>query len=228
MHLGFIMDGNGRWAKQRSLPRFKGHQAGLEAAKRIIEASSKNGVDYVTLYVFSTENWKRPAEEVSFLMNLMASKAIDYAMQCQKENVKILVRGNVSELSKECRNALKKAVEITGNCSGLCVVLAINYGGRDEIVRAVNRFNEKNPGKEITEKDIRENLDLPYVPDVDMIVRSAGEKRTSNFVLWDSAYSEFFSLDTLWPDWTEKEVEICLEEYSKRNRKYGGLNNESI
>jgi len=223
MHLGLIMDGNGRWATKRSLPRAAGHLEGLKAAKRVVLSAIKLNIDYITLYVFSTENWKRPDQEVNYLMNLMAKK-LPGEMKLYKDNdIRILFRGDIDALPKDARAGILKTVEETKDCKTLTVVLAVNYGGQDEIARACNRFIEKNPGKPISIKDIQENLDLPEVPAPDMIARSAGELRLSNFMLWDSAYAEFLAIDDLWPDWGEKQLQMCLDALSRRVRKYGGL-----
>ena len=223
MHLGLIMDGNGRWATKRSLPRAAGHLEGLKAAKRVVLSAIKLNIDYITLYVFSTENWKRPDQEVNYLMNLMAKK-LPGEMKLYKDNdIRILFRGDIDALPKDARAGILKTVEETKDCKTLTVVLAVNYGGQDEIARACNRFIEKNPGKPISIKDIQDNLDLPEVPAPDMIARSAGELRLSNFMLWDSAYAEFLAIDDLWPDWGEKQLQMCLDALSRRVRKYGGL-----
>ena len=223
MHLGLIMDGNGRWATKRSLPRAAGHLEGLKAAKRVVLSAIKLNIDYITLYVFSTENWKRPDQEVNYLMNLMAKK-LPGEMKLYKDNdIRILFRGDIDALPKDARAGILKTVEETKDCKTLTVVLAVNYGGQDEIARACNRFIEKNPGKPISIKDIQDNLDLPEVPAPDMIARSAGELRLSNFMLLDSAYAEFLAIDDLWPDWGEKQLQMCLDALSRRVRKYGGL-----
>lgn len=223
MHIGLIMDGNGRWAKQRSLPRAAGHMEGLKACKRIVVAASELKIDYLTLYVFSTENWKRPQQEVSYLMNLLAKKLPGELNFYLENNVRIRVRGDIENLPQEARESIISMLEKTAHCTGVNVVLAINYGGQNEIARAVNRFTKNNPGKDITEKDIQNNLDNPDIPDPDLIVRSAGEMRLSNFMLWDSAYAEFLSIDKLWPDWGKEDLQFCLDELSKRVRKFGGL-----
>ena len=223
MHIGLIMDGNGRWAKQRSLPRAAGHLEGLKSSRRVVDAAIKLGIDYLTLYVFSTENWKRPQQEVDYLMNLLAKKLPGETDYYFKNNVRIRVRGNISVLPKDAQNSIVSAVEKTSSCTGLTVVLAVNYGGQDEIVRAVNKFIKNNPETDITIKTLEANLDNPDIPAPDIIVRSAGEMRLSNFMLWDSAYAEFLSIEKLWPDWNQEELEYILNEYSKRTRKFGGL-----
>lgn len=223
MHLGLIMDGNGRWASQRRLPRAAGHLEGMKACKRVIIAAKNHGVEYLTLYVFSTENWKRPRQEVEYLMALLANKLSSEVRFYRENNIRLLFRGNIQTLPKEAKESIEKAMHETSGMDGITVVLAINYGGQDEIARACSRFIEKNPGKTITVQDIDDNLDLPQIPAPDMIARSAGEMRLSNFMLWDSAYAEFLSLDDLWPDWGDKQIAECLKALSKRVRKYGGL-----
>ena len=223
MHIGLIMDGNGRWASRRSLPRAAGHLEGLKAAKRVVLAAIKLKIDYLTLYVFSTENWKRPSQEVSYLMGLLAKKLPSEMALLKDNDIRVLFRGDIDALPEDAKAGVLKTVEQTKNHKTLTVVLAINYGGQDEITRACNRFIEKNPGKPITIEDIEKNLDQPEVPAPDMIARSAGELRLSNFMLWDSAYAEFLPIDDLWPDWGEKQLQMCLDALSKRVRKFGGL-----
>lgn len=223
MHLGLIMDGNGRWASQRALPRAAGHLEGMKACKKVIVAAKNRGVDYLTLYVFSTENWKRPQQEVNYLMGLLARKLPSELRFYQENNIRILFRGDIDALPLEAKEGIAKTMQETSSMDGITVVLAINYGGQDEIARACSRFIEKNPGKPITIEDIHDNLDLPQVPAPDLIARSAGEMRLSNFMLWDSAYAEFLSLDDLWPDWGDEQVGRCIDALSKRVRKYGGL-----
>jgi len=223
MHLGLIMDGNGRWAKQRSLPRAAGHLEGLKAVKRVIIAAKKLGIDYVTLYVFSTENWKRPEQEVSYLMNLLAKKLPGELPWYLENDIRIRARGNVDALPDDARNGVRTIERETEHCKSITIVLCVNYGGQDEIVRSANRFIAANPSKEMTVADLEANLDLPDVPAPDLIARSAGELRLSNFMLWDSAYAEFLPLDDLWPDWGEEQLKICLDSLSKRTRKFGGL-----
>ncbi|MBP5756116.1 MAG: di-trans,poly-cis-decaprenylcistransferase [Spirochaetales bacterium] len=223
MHLGLIMDGNGRWATQRSLPRAAGHLEGLKASKRVVLAAIKLKIDYITLYVFSTENWRRPPQEVKYLMSLLAKKLPGEMNFYKSNDIRILVRGDMDVLPDDAKEGIRKTVEHTKDCKTLTVVLAINYGGQDEIKRACNRFIEKNPGKPITIEDIQANLDLPQIPAPDMIARSAGELRLSNFMLWDSAYAEFLAIDDLWPDWGEAQLKMCLDALSNRVRKFGGL-----
>lgn len=223
MHLGLIMDGNGRWATQRSLPRAAGHLEGLKACKRVVLAAKKLGIQYLTMYAFSTENWSRPDQEVNYLMGLFAKKLPGEMKFYHENGIRILVRGDLEKFPKEVLDGINTTMEGTKDCKDITVVIAANHGGQDEIARACNRFMQKNPGKEITVKDIRENLDVPQIPDPDLIARSAGEFRLSNFMLWDSAYAEFLSIEKLWPDWGEEELQLCLDALSKRVRKFGGL-----
>ena len=223
MHIGLIMDGNGRWATKRSLPRAAGHLEGLKAAKRVVLAAIKLNIDYLTFYVFSTENWKRPSQEISYLMGLLAKKLPGEISMLRDNDIRVLFRGNIDALPEDARAGVLTTVEQTKDHKTLTVVLAINYGGQDERVRACNRFIEKNPGKPITIEDIERNLDQPDVPAPDMIARSAGELRLSNFMLWDSAYAEFLPIDDLWPDWGEAQLKMCLTALSNRVRKFGGL-----
>lgn len=224
-HIGFIMDGNGRWATAKGLPRTAGHLAGLKACRKVIAESARLGVRYVTMYAFSTENWKRSQEEVSYLMTLIAGKLHGELSFYHQYGIKILVRGDISTLPKKAAQTIVSTIEETAGNDGLVCVLAINYGGQDEIARAVNRWRKEihDSSQPITPADIASHLDNPQVPAPDIIVRSAGEQRLSNFMLWDSAYAEFAFYDTLWPDWGAKEVQTVCTDYAKRTRKFGGV-----
>lgn len=234
-HIGVIMDGNGRWAKKRNLPRTAGHNEGLKAAKRIVKAASDFGIRYLTLYTFSTENWKRAEDEVSFLMKLIRmhlKKEYDFY---RNNHIRVLHSGDLAGLPAEVQEEIKNATRDTAHYNGLSVNLAINYGGRDEIVRAINRVltakethdpsqEAKNgPGPIVTAEDILHNLDLPEVPEADYIIRTGGEKRLSNFLMWESAYAELYFSNKLWPDWNRDDLKKALEEYTKRERRYGGV-----
>ncbi len=230
MHLAIIMDGNGRWARKKNLPRPAGHLEGLKACKRIVKAASELKLDYLTLYVFSTENKKRPIQEVNYLMKLIANKLPDELNFFNEYNIKILFKGDIKSLPVESYKGIEKTMNSTKQNTGLNVVLAINYGGQDEIVRAVNRFlsnnlvNVKETGKlSITALDINDNLDSPNVPPPDLIIRTAGEMRLSNFLLWESAYSELYFSEKLWPDWDKTDLIECLDVFSKRTRKFGNI-----
>lgn len=218
------MDGNGRWATKRNLPRDAGHIEGLKAVKRIVRlAAYMPEVDTLTLYVFSTENWKRPKVEVNYLMNLLASRLSSEIKFFKEHSIRILVRGDITALPEAAQKSIKLSIESTKDCKNVTCVLAINYGGQDEVARAVNRFISKNPGKTLTTEDIQNNLDLPQISAPDLIVRSAGEHRLSNFLLWDSAYAEFLSIETLWPDFDKEELELSVNTLKSRVRRFGGV-----
>lgn len=223
-HVGIIMDGNGRWAQQRGLPRTAGHREGLTAAKRTVQAAAERGIRYLTLYTFSTENWQRAEEEVSFLMRLIQQhlrKEYDFY---RERNIRVIHSGELSALPRFVRKEINSVTEDTKDFSGLVLNLAINYGGRDEICRAVNRILEETPRGDIpavTESDIAENLDIPWIPEADLIVRTGGEQRISNFILWQSAYSELYFCETLWPDFGPKELDDALTAFQERERRFG-------
>lgn len=221
-HIGFIMDGNGRWAKARLMPRTAGHLAGLKALKKVIKGCVEEGVSYVTLYCFSTENWTRPKDEVDYLMGLFSEKIMGELPFYNENGIRLLTLGDISVLPEDARKALLEAVEATKGNNRITVQLAINYGGQDEICRAVNAALAEGITK-ITPEVIRAHFDNPDVPPADLIVRSAGEKRLSNFLLFDSAYSEFVFYDKLWPDWGAKDVSAAIDEYNSRTRKFGGV-----
>jgi undecaprenyl diphosphate synthase len=228
------MDGNGRWAKSRGMVRTQGHLEGLKAAKRVVKAASDMGISYLTLYTFSTENWKRAAEEVGFIMGLV-KQYLRGELDFYRENrIRIRHAGDKEGLPPDIRREIEVACEDTRNFTGMQVILALNYGGRDEIVRAVNRawagkFPDNpagvSPGEagRLTEGEIREYLDNPDVPDPDLIVRTAGELRTSNFLLWEGAYAEYYISGKFWPDWTGEDLALALETYGKRERRFGGI-----
>ena len=226
-HIGIIMDGNGRWAKKRGQLRTQGHLEGLKAAKRIVKAASDLDVSYLTLYTFSTENWKRASEEVGFIMGLV-KQYLRGEMDFYRENrIRIRHAGNREGLSKDILNDLDEACKDTKDFKGLQVILALNYGGRDEIVRAVKKLicegEAVAPALTITEETLRQYLDNPDIPDPDLIIRTAGEFRTSNFLLWEGAYAEYHISDKLWPDWTGEDLEGALQWYKNRERRFGAI-----
>ena len=222
-HVGIIMDGNGRWAQKRGLVRTQGHLEGLNTAKKITKAASDLGIKYLTLYAFSTENWKRTEEEVNFIMGLV-KQYLRSEMDFSKRN-KIRVRhtGDFSALPAEIQKEISDTIAETAGFDGMQVILAINYGGRDEIVRAVRKAGADNKSQNLTEDIIASYLDNPDVPDPDLIIRSAGEYRTSNFLLWEGAYSELYISDKLWPDWEKEDLQRAINDYQKRDRRYGGV-----
>ena len=223
-HVGIIMDGNGRWAQQRGMIRTQGHLEGLKAAKRIVKAASDAGVQYLTLYAFSTENWKRAAGEIGFIMGLV-QQHLRGEMDFYRENhIRIRHAGDAAGLPADIASELASAAADTREFSGMQVILALNYGGRDELVRALRRF-AANGGNmaDICEQNVSACLDNPDVPDPDLIIRSAGEYRMSNFLLWQGAYAELFVSAKLWPDWTGADLAEALDEYQGRDRRFGGV-----
>jgi len=223
-HVGIIMDGNGRWALNRSLVRTQGHLEGLKAAKRIVKAASDIGIKYITLYTFSTENWKRTAEEVGFIMGLIKQYLRSEMEFSVKNKIRVRHSGDFTGLPADIQKEISETILETAQFDGMQVILAINYGGRDEITRAIRRLaKDQIDIKNITEDDISANLDNPDIPDPDLIIRSAGEYRTSNFLLWESAYSELYISDKLWPEWDKQDLQDAIADYQKRKRRYGGL-----
>jgi undecaprenyl diphosphate synthase len=218
------MDGNGRWAQERKQLRTQGHLEGLKCAKRIVKAASDLGVRYLTLYVFSTENWKRAAEEVGFIMGLV-KQYLKGELDFYRENrIRLRHTGDPAGLPPDISRELREALEETCSFEGMQVILALNYGGRDEIVRAVRRLTAAGlPPEAVTAETIRRNLDNPDIPDPDLIIRSGGDHRISNFLLWEGAYSEYYFSDTLWPDWTETDLADAVAAYQKRERRFGGV-----
>lgn len=224
LHIGIIMDGNGRWAQKRGLARTAGHKEGLETAKKIVKACANAGIKYVTLYTFSTENWKRAQEEVGYLMGLIKGHLRSEFEFYKANGIRIEHLGDLKGLPEDVQTEIINAKEETKNFTGLTVVLAINYGGRDEIIRSVKKIIEKQfDSDSLTEKSISDNFDIPELPDVDFLIRTGGEKRLSNFLLWHSAYAELCFTDTLWPDYTEDELIENLNEFYNRTRRFGDV-----
>ena len=226
-HVAVIMDGNGRWAKKRGLPRTAGHKEGLVTAKKIVAAASRLGIKYLTFYTFSTENWKRAQEEVGYLMSLITSR-LRAEFDFYKENgIRIAHIGNIDGLPEDVRQEIKSAIKDTEHFTGTTCVLAINYGSRDEIVRAVKKLVKDGvPAESINEDTITKSLDIPALPPVDLMIRSGGAERLSNFLLWQCAYAEFVFTDTLWPDYNEEEFFEDIVKYQQRNRRFGAVPNQ--
>jgi undecaprenyl diphosphate synthase len=225
VHVGIIMDGNGRWAQNRGQARTQGHLEGLKTAKRIVKQASDTGVKYLTLYVFSTENWKRTAEEVGFIMALVKQYLRGELNFYRENRIRIRHTGDAEGLPPDIAGEIRAAAEDTAHFEGMQVILALNYGGRNEIVRAIGRFAADTPGglAIVTEDGIRAHLDNPDVPDPDLIIRTAGEFRTSNFLVWEGAYAEYYISPKLWPDWTEEDFILAVRDYQNRNRRFGGV-----
>ncbi len=223
-HIGIIMDGNGRWAKSKNLLRTKGHLEGLKRAKEIAKAASDIGLKYLTFYVFSTENWKRTAEEVGFLMDLIHSYLLKEFDFCKYNNVRVRMLGDRTRLPEKVRNDIDQIEKDTENLTGLTICLAINYGGRDELIRGVKKLIDNNSkSTDITEESISKSFDVPELPDVDLIIRTGGEKRLSNFLMWHAAYAELLFSDTLWPNYYKEEFFQDILEFQKRTRRFGAV-----
>lgn len=224
-HIGFILDGNGRWATARKLPRSVGHRKGTVALKRVLNACIKYGVEAVSLYAFSSENWKRPQKERETLFSMIKEFVRDDIAKSLAKPVKIQVMGDITALPQDVQEAIEKAIKDTEKNDGMIVNIGLNYGSRDEIVTAVNRAIKAGVTN-FTKETIESYLDTANLPPLDLIVRTSGEIRLSNFMLWQCAYSEMIFLDKLWPDMKKKDVDEIIEEFSGRNRKFGGLKND--
>ncbi|MBO5089750.1 MAG: isoprenyl transferase [Clostridia bacterium] len=217
------MDGNGRWAKKRGLPRSAGHVAGAKTFKSIARYCNKIGLKYLTVYAFSTENWKRPEDEVNAIMNLLRDYLKD-AENFKDENIRVRFIGDRTPLAEDIKALMEKNENDSKNATGLTLYIAINYGGRDEIVKAVQKIVDSGvKAEEINEQLISNNLYTHGCPDPDFIIRPSGEYRLSNYLIWQSAYSEFWYSDVLWPDFTEKDLEKAINDFSNRNRRFGGI-----
>jgi undecaprenyl diphosphate synthase len=219
-HLAIIMDGNGRWAKQKNQPRIFGHQTGAETAKKIINDCVKKEIPHLTLYTFSKENWSRPKEEIDALMVLLSTMLQKETENMLRNNIRFNIVGKIEDLPEKTRDWVLSTIEKTKNNSGLILTLALSYGGRQEIIDAFNSLI-KTDVKIINEEILKNHLYCPELPDPDMIIRTGGEYRLSNFLLWQSAYTEIYVCDKNWPDFDVKELEKALEEYEKRNRTFG-------
>lgn len=224
-HIAIIMDGNRRWAKKRFMPTVAGHRAGAEALRKIVEYCDKIDISFITVYAFSTENWKRSKEEVKDLMNLMREYLDKIENDNSDKNVKVKIIGDINRLDYDIQQKILNLENKTRNNTGLTFNIALNYGGRDEIINAVKRITKEFKNKDIEKLNDEEFSKFLYTnesPDPDLIIRTAGEERLSNFLLWQSAYSEFFFTKVLWPDFTTKNLDKAIEEFSKRNRNFGG------
>lgn len=227
-HIAIIMDGNGRWAKSRFLPRTAGHKAGVETIRKVVKEADRLGIQYLTLYAFSTENWKRPKLEVDALMNLLVTYLRNEIDELHKNNVKLTAVGDFEKLPEACVKELHSAMDKTKDNTGVHLNLALNYGGRNDIREAVVEIaKEYKEGKisleDITEERIKKHLSTGEIPDPDLVIRTSGEQRLSNFLLWDIAYSEFYYTDIHWPDFDGEELEKAIYAYQKRERRFGGV-----
>lgn len=226
VHVAIIMDGNGRWAAKRGLPRMAGHRAGTENLRQIISASVEFGIKYLTIFAFSTENWDRPRREIDGLMTILADVIDRELAELNEEGVQLRHIGRLEELSKKLRNKVLNAIEVTKNNDRLVLNVAFNYGGRDEIVWAVRRIIQEDiQSEEVTADLIGQYMFTAGIPDPDLIIRTSGEMRTSNFLIWQSVYSEWYVTPTYWPDFDKEELRKALQDYSSRDRRYGRLSN---
>jgi undecaprenyl diphosphate synthase len=224
IHIAVIMDGNGRWAQARGLPRLEGHRAGIEAIRRLANSAQDLGIPYITLFAFSTENWKRPVEEVKGLFKLMAQSIKKESMELHRSNVRIRHLGRKEGLGENVIKDINDVIELTKGNTGLNLTIALNYGGRQEIVDALQSIIKTGlEPTEVNANTISERLYTAGLPDVDLVVRTAGEMRISNFLLWQSAYAEYYSTPVFWPDFNRAEVDKALAEFSRRKRRFGGL-----
>jgi undecaprenyl diphosphate synthase len=224
-HVAVIMDGNGRWAHQRRLPRVAGHRAGIDSVREIIEVAARLGLEVLTLYAFSVENWKRPQSEVRTLMGLLKEYIRRELDRLADANIRFLAIGRVSELAPSVRRELDRAIERTHGNTGMRLIVALNYGGRAELVDAFTRLSERQEGKlvPVTEELIAKFLYTAGIPDPDLLIRTSGEMRLSNFLLWQIAYSEIYVTSTYWPDFRRKHFFEAILDYQKRDRRYGGI-----
>jgi undecaprenyl diphosphate synthase len=227
-HVAIILDGNGRWAKSKGMPRNYGHTVGAKNVETVCRAADELGIKYLTLYAFSTENWNRPDAEVEALMKLLESYLKNCIKTAEKNHMRVRIIGDVSRLDAKFQESIQKLEEASASNPGLNLTIAINYGSRDEIVRAVRKVAEdvKNgtiDPQEISEATITGHLDTADIPDPDLLIRTSGEQRLSNYLLWQLAYSEFYFTDVPWPDFHKKELELAVEAYNKRDRRFGGV-----
>jgi len=221
-HVAIIMDGNGRWAARRHLPRIAGHRAGTENLRQVIKACVEFGVEVLTIYAFSTENWKRPQDEVDGLMQLLGEAVEKELNELHRQGTRLIHLGRLEQLKEPLKSRIKHALELTRNNSRLTLCIALNYGGRDEIVHAVQKIlQEKISPDQLTEETISQHLYSAGIPDPDLVIRTSGEMRTSNFLLWQSAYSEWYFTPVLWPDFGKEELRKAILEYGKRERRFG-------
>ncbi len=225
-HIAIIMDGNRRWAKQKGMPVSYGHKEGAKTLEKIVRYANKIGLPYITVYAFSTENWKRAEDEVSALMLLLQTYLDDYTKRADTENIKVKILGDISVLSKGMQKSIRKCMERTKNNTGVTFNIALNYGGRDELVKAIKDIASKVEKGELTTENITEevvsnSLYTKGMPDPDLLIRTSGEQRLSNFLPWQLVYTEFLFVDKNWPDFTEEDIDNAIIEYQKRTRKFG-------
>jgi undecaprenyl diphosphate synthase len=222
-HIAVIMDGNGRWAKQRFMPRVAGHQRGVEALREVVKACRDLGVEYLTVFAFSSENWRRPAEEVSFLMTLFLKMLEREVAKLHKNNIRLKIIGDRSRFDDKLKQTMRDAEQLTANNSALTLTIAVNYGGRWDVMHAVQNMLREHPSlaQTFTEEDLQPYLSMSDAPEPDLFIRTGGEQRISNFMLWQLAYTELYFTDTLWPAFDRKELGKAIASYQKRERRFG-------
>ncbi len=222
-HIAVIMDGNGRWAKKRFLPRVAGHKRGVDVVRELVKQSAFIGVNYLTLFAFSSENWRRPAEEVSFLMGLFMQALNSEVKKLHENNIRLIMIGDRSKFDATLIVQIDCAEKLTQNNTGLTLTIAANYGGRWDIMHAMHMLQQDHPERigQFTEDDLTPYLSMSYAPEPDLFIRTGGEQRVSNFLLWQMAYSELYFTDTLWPDFDESAFKLAIESYQKRERRFG-------
>ncbi len=223
-HIGIIMDGNGRWAEMRGLPRSEGHKRGVERVREVVEAAKALGVEFLSLYAFSMENWTRPEDEVSVIMGLLESALKGEFLNFMREEIRFKAIGNREKLPENIRAIIEMVEDATKNNQGLVLQCALSYSGRDEIIRALKKALASGiKAEEVTEQGLNDLLDTAGVPDPDLIIRTSGEQRLSNFMLWQSAYAELYFTKTLWPDFSKEELLKAIDEYQTRDRRFGSI-----
>lgn len=230
-HIAVIMDGNGRWAKRRLMPRTMGHRAGMTALKSLVESTIELGIPYLTVFAFSTENWRRPWEEVDYLMNLLVEYLLKELQELHHNNVRIKILGDYLSLPPRCQAELEDALKLTSGNKGMTFNIALNYGARQEILTAVKEVANRVAGGELKSDGIDEALFSSLLftvglPDPDLLIRTAGEMRISNFLLWQIAYTEIWVTDRLWPDFSREDLQEAIKDYQRRDRRYGGLSRQ--
>ncbi len=220
-HIAIIMDGNGRWAKKRLMPRVAGHAQGVERVRDMVEACIERGVEFLTLFAFSSENWRRPEDEVQRLMELFVMALEREVVKMHRNGIRLKVVGDLSRFDERLRDLILQGEELTANNERLTVTVCANYGGRWDVLNAMNRWMKDHPGEELSEDGLASYLTMPYAPEPDLFIRTGGEQRISNFLLWQLAYSELFFTDTLWPDFDAKALDQAIDSYKKRERRFG-------
>ncbi|MGZ5097764.1 MAG: polyprenyl diphosphate synthase [Usitatibacter sp.] len=227
-HVAIIMDGNGRWAKKRFLPRVGGHRKGLEAVREVVKACAESGVGYLTLFAFSSENWRRPPEEVSFLMQLFMRSLEQEVGKLDSNGIRFKVAGDLSAFDPRIVELIRRGEELTASNTRLTLTVAANYGGRWDILQAADRCRQEDPAAPITEERLARFLSMSYAPEPDLFIRTGGEQRVSNFLLWQLAYSEFYFTDALWPDFGAQALEDAFASYRRRERRFGRTSEQLI